>query len=125
VAILHNPSATLLGNQKAVAIGIQCSNPKTACYGALALLLPAKRKVRRLMTRAVARRARVSSQTLGFATFAAPARRRPTVTVKLNAHGQRLARAHKLPKLVLRLGVFRPKGKLLVTTRTVALHQHR
>ena len=127
-AILHNPSATLLGNQKAVGIAIQCSSPRTACYGALALLRPAQSKVRRFATRVGAQRARTTSQALGFATFAAPAQGRAagrtTVTVKLNARGQRLARAHKLPKLVLRLGVFRPKGKLRVTTRTVTLRQH-
>jgi hypothetical protein len=125
VAILHDPSATLLGNQKLIGVSVQCADQKAPCYGVLNLQIPPKPRLRRFGIQAAARRAHVPIQSVGLATFGAPAGQTTTVKVKLNALGRRLVRAHKLPKLVLRLGVFRPKRKLRITTRTVPLRQHR
>ncbi|MGI8429567.1 MAG: hypothetical protein ACR2OB_09750, partial [Solirubrobacteraceae bacterium] len=106
--------AVFLNRGSLIKIQAGCKNPVKNCLASLDLLSGAPKLSR-------ARRHRSLPASLGRKTFVVPAGRTIAVSVRLNARGRALARAHQLRRVTLLLGSVGALGQIVPTIRTVRL----
>jgi hypothetical protein len=116
-ALLSARSAhlTVYSNDVTMTVGLPCRYVRLGCEGALELLSvdsSHKRNSRR----------NLKARELGRAEFTSHAGVRSAILrIRLNPRGSALARAHKLPRVTLRLATLGPDGRFTATSRTITV----